>query len=105
MFTIRQSVTIAKPVDQVFAFLANSGNIPRWRPDVVEVRSGDVPLKVGSEFSEIINFGGRKLRHFASTCMNRGTRLRWRRSLASASGRHSATYRRTALGRRASPFT
>src|SRR5439155_14430875 len=64
MFTIRQSVTIAKPVDHVFAFLANSGNIPRWRPDIVEVRSGDVPLKVWSEFSEIINFGGRKTQTF-----------------------------------------
>ncbi len=59
MFTIQQDVTIARPVDQVFAFLADPANIPRWRPDVVETRSGG-PLQAGSEFEEIINFGGRK---------------------------------------------
>jgi uncharacterized protein YndB with AHSA1/START domain len=64
MFTIQQRVTIAQPVDHVFAFLANPNNIPSWRPDVVEVRSGDSPLHVGSEFDEVINFGGRKTQTF-----------------------------------------
>src|SRR5207237_983688 len=30
MFTIQQTVTIDRPVDQVFAFLAEPDNIPRW---------------------------------------------------------------------------
>jgi uncharacterized protein YndB with AHSA1/START domain len=63
MFTIQQSVTIARPVDQVFAFLADPANIPRWRPDVVETRSGG-PLHGGSEFEEVISFGGRKAQTF-----------------------------------------
>jgi uncharacterized protein YndB with AHSA1/START domain len=62
MFTIQQSVTIARPVEEVFAFLANLDNIPRWRPDVLEVRGG--PFRVGSEFDEVINFGGRKAQTF-----------------------------------------
>src|SRR5216683_8368902 len=64
MFTIQQNVTIARPVDQVFAFLANPDNIPRWRPDVLETRSGGGPLQMGSEFDEVINFGGRKTQTF-----------------------------------------
>ena len=47
MFTIQQSVTIARPVDQVFAFLADPNNIPNWRPDVLEARSDGGPLQYG----------------------------------------------------------
>ena len=63
MFTIQQSVTIARPVDQVFAFLADPGNIPRWRPDVLHTRGGS-PLHAGSQFEEVISFGGRKSQTF-----------------------------------------
>jgi len=59
MFTIQQSVTIARPVEEVFAVLADPASIPRWRPDVLETRSGG-PLQAGSEFDEVLNFGGRK---------------------------------------------
>ena len=64
MFTIQQTVTIARPVDPVFAFLAEPDNIPRWRPDVLEVTSGGGRLQMGSEFDEVINFGGRKTQTF-----------------------------------------
>lgn len=64
MFTIQQSVTIARPADEVFAFLANPDNIPRWRPDVLEAHGGGGALRIGSEFEETINFGGRKVQTF-----------------------------------------
>jgi uncharacterized protein YndB with AHSA1/START domain len=64
MFTIQQSVTIARPVSQVFAFLADPNNIPTWRPDVLEVRSIGGSLRMGSEFDEVISFGGRKTQTF-----------------------------------------
>ncbi len=64
MFTIQQRVEIAHPVDQVFAYLTDPDNIPRWRPDVLEVRSGGGPLHLGSQFDEVINFGGRKIQTF-----------------------------------------
>src|SRR5216683_1510518 len=64
MFTIQQSVTIARPAEQVFAFLADTDNIPRWRPDVLEARSRGGRLQVGSQFDEVINFGGRKTQTF-----------------------------------------
>ena len=59
MFIIQQSITIARTVDEVFAVLADPASIPRWRPDVLETRSGG-PLQAGSEFDEILNFCGRK---------------------------------------------
>src|SRR6266481_1021686 len=64
MFTIQQSVTIARPVNEVFALLANTESIPRWRPDVLAARSDGGPLRMGSEFDEVINFGGRKAQTF-----------------------------------------
>jgi uncharacterized protein YndB with AHSA1/START domain len=64
MFTIQQTVTIARPANDVFAFLADPECIPRWRPDVLEARSGGTPLQLGSEFDEVINFGGRKTQTF-----------------------------------------
>jgi uncharacterized protein YndB with AHSA1/START domain len=66
MFTIQQSVTIARPVEEVFAFLADPDSIPQWRPDVLETRSGG-PLQAGSEFDEVLNFGGRKTQTFRVT--------------------------------------
>jgi uncharacterized protein YndB with AHSA1/START domain len=66
MFTIQQSVTIARPVEEVFAFLTDPASIPRWRPDVIETRSGG-PLQAGSEFDEILNFAGRKTQTFRVT--------------------------------------
>ena len=74
MFTIQQSVTIERPADQVFTFLADPANIPRWRPDVVATRS-DGPLQAGSEFEEVINFGGRKSQTFRVEVFETNTTL------------------------------
>src|SRR5216683_2362858 len=65
MFSIQQSVTIARPANEVFALLTNPESIPRWRPDVLAARSGGGgSLQLGSEFEEVINFGGRKIQLF-----------------------------------------
>jgi len=69
MFTIQQSVTIARPVEQVFAFLADTNNIPRWRPDVLEARSAGGPVRVGSQFDEVINFGDAESADFPRRCV------------------------------------
>jgi uncharacterized membrane protein len=39
---IETSVVVARPVDEVFAFIADPANLPRWQSSVVEVRpAGD----------------------------------------------------------------
>ena len=90
MFTIQQSVTIARPVEEVFAFLADPDSIPQWRPDVLETRSGG-PLQAGSEFDEVLNFGGRKTQTFRVTVFEANKTLEVTASLALASGRLSVT--------------
>ena len=102
MFTIQQDVTIARPVDQVFAFLADPANIPRWRPDVVETRSGG-PLQAGSEFEEISISADGKRRRSAWECLRPTRRWRWRRSPASASDRPNATPCQAATATRPCP--
>ncbi len=64
MFTIQQSVTVNRPVDEVFSVLADPARIPQWRPDVLETRSDSVLRGVGQEFDEVIQFGGRKTQRF-----------------------------------------
>jgi uncharacterized protein YndB with AHSA1/START domain len=107
MFTIQQSVTIARPVDRVFAFLTNLDNIPSWRPDVLELRSGGGPLHVGSEFDEVISFGGRKAQRFrvevlepnetleVAAVAGLGIRPRQRHDLSNRDGRTTVSIRVT----------
>jgi len=66
MFTVEERTTIARPVEDVFAYVANLRNIPAWRPDVLEIEGApetlDIPSRLvpGTAFKEWINFGGRK---------------------------------------------
>lgn len=64
MFTIQQSVSVNRPVEEVFEFLADPANIPRWRPDVLETRSDGRLRATGQQFEEVISFGGRKAQTF-----------------------------------------
>jgi uncharacterized protein YndB with AHSA1/START domain len=60
MFTVEQSVTINCPVAEIFAYFADPNNIPRWRPDVLEVRGASSAIAPGATFEELVNFMGRK---------------------------------------------
>lgn len=60
MFTVEQSVTIARPVEEVFAYVTDPANIPLWRSDVLEVRGASGSVPSGSTFEELVNFIGRK---------------------------------------------
>ncbi|MDE3076413.1 MAG: SRPBCC family protein [Chloroflexota bacterium] len=75
MFTVQQSVTIQRPVSDVFAFVADPVNIPRWRPDVVETKAAGKALQLGGRFDEVINFGGRKAQTFEVTKLQPNTSL------------------------------
>lgn len=49
MFTVTESVTIDRPVDEVFDFLTDGGNRPKWDASVVsEELTSAGPLGVGS---------------------------------------------------------
>lgn len=54
------TITISRPVDHVFAFMANLENSPKWQSGVTDskvISTG--PLRVGTQFSEVIKVIGR----------------------------------------------
>src|SRR5918997_4738480 len=62
MATYEHTVEIARPRDEVFAFVTDPSNYPRWQPSLVEVRPHRKgPLRVGSEATEVRRFMGREV--------------------------------------------
>jgi polyketide cyclase/dehydrase/lipid transport protein len=62
MAQLQQSVDIARPMEEVFAFVANPANDARWGSTLVEVQPvSPGPLEVGSRFRYVARFVGRRL--------------------------------------------
>lgn len=61
MFIAHNIVTINCPVGEVFAYVANPSNIPRWRTNTVEVLDVRLPIGVGSTYTLIEQAMGRRL--------------------------------------------
>jgi uncharacterized protein YndB with AHSA1/START domain len=60
MATFEHIAEIERPVDEVFAFLAEPANLPRWQPSLLEVRPHRRgPLRPGAEVTEVRTFLGR----------------------------------------------
>jgi uncharacterized protein YndB with AHSA1/START domain len=56
------TVQIARPPVEVFAFVTEPVNYPRWQPSLVEVHPhGTGPLRVGREVTEVRRFLGRQV--------------------------------------------
>jgi uncharacterized protein YndB with AHSA1/START domain len=60
MFTVEQNIVINRPIEDVFAYVTNPNNIPKWRPDVLEIDGANNSVDVGARFDELVNFMGRK---------------------------------------------
>jgi carbon monoxide dehydrogenase subunit G len=61
MTTITQSVTVNRPVDEVWNFISNFENTPRWSQGVLEARqTSDGPLGVGSTLQMVVKAFGRR---------------------------------------------
>lgn len=61
MATIEINLVINRPVEEVFAFVSNSENLPRWRSSSLEVKKiSEGPLSVGGTFSCRFTFLGRQ---------------------------------------------
>lgn len=62
MVTIETDIEINRPSDEVFAFVADQTNAPRWQRDLHEVRRlTDGPLRAGTEHVFVRRFAGRRL--------------------------------------------
>jgi hypothetical protein len=73
------SVLIEKPIDDVFAFLADGTNDPKFSPRVQEIRkTTDGPVAVGTVFeSKVKDAGMTTRRKFELTELQAPTKIRW----------------------------
>jgi uncharacterized membrane protein len=61
MAQMQQSVDIARPLEEVFAFVANSANDALWGSNLVQVaKISPGPVRVGSRFRYKVRFAGRE---------------------------------------------
>lgn len=60
MIKIESSIVVDRPVDQVFAFLADLENAPKWQSGLTEsTKVSEGALGVGTKFRETIRIVGR----------------------------------------------
>jgi Polyketide cyclase / dehydrase and lipid transport len=73
------STTIDRPIDEVFAFLADGANDPKFSPRVAEIRrTTDGPIGVGTVFESTVKDAGMTTRRrFELTEFEAPTKIRW----------------------------
>jgi uncharacterized protein YndB with AHSA1/START domain len=73
------TVVIDRPIDEVFAFLADGENDPKFSPRVLEItKTTDGPPGVGTRFASTVKDAGIKTkREFELTEFEAPTRIRW----------------------------
>lgn len=73
------SAVIDRPIDDVFAFLADGTNDPKFSPRVQEIRkTTDGPIGVGSVFESTVKDAGMTTkRTFELTAVEQPTKIRW----------------------------
>jgi len=74
------SATIDRPVEQVFAFLSDGENDPKFSPRVLEIsKQTDGPPGVGTIYASTVKDAGMKTkREFELTEFEAPTKIRWR---------------------------
>jgi carbon monoxide dehydrogenase subunit G len=62
MFKIETSITISRPIEEVFAYVSDFRNAAQWQAGVVEVRqTPEGPVRIGTQITFVRTFLGRKL--------------------------------------------
>jgi uncharacterized protein YndB with AHSA1/START domain len=75
----RATVMIDRPIDDVFAFLADGENDPKFSPRVLQIaKTTDGPPAVGTVYASTVKDAGMKTkREFKLTEFDPPTRIRW----------------------------
>ncbi len=62
MIKAEKSIVIQRPIEEVFAFVADQQNAPQWQHGLLEVRrTTEGPLGVGTKHAFVRKFMGKKL--------------------------------------------
>jgi uncharacterized protein YndB with AHSA1/START domain len=74
------TTVINRPIEEVFAFLADGTNDPKFSPRVLEIaKTTDGPAGVGTVYASTVKDGGVKTkREFELTEFQAPTRIRWK---------------------------
>ncbi len=71
MASFENTVMIRRPIEQVFGFLADFENIPRWNYAIVETRKvSQGPVGVGTIYQQVRSVPSRSEEHFEVTAHN-----------------------------------
>lgn len=63
MIKAEQTIVIDRPIEEVFAFVADQRNTPQWQAGLVDVRrTTDGPPGIGTKHTFVRNFMGRKMK-------------------------------------------
>jgi carbon monoxide dehydrogenase subunit G len=75
----RETAVVDRPIEEVFAFLADGENDPKFSPRVLEIaRTTDGPTGVGTIYKSTVKDAGLKTkREFKITEFEPPTRIRW----------------------------
>jgi carbon monoxide dehydrogenase subunit G len=73
------TAVVGRPIEEVFDFLADGTNDPKFSPRVLEIRkTTDGPVGVGTRYASTVKDAGVKTsREFEITEFQRPTRIRW----------------------------
>jgi uncharacterized protein YndB with AHSA1/START domain len=73
------NTVIDRPIEEVFDFLADGTNDPKFSPRVLEItKTTDGPVGVGTRFASTVKDAGMKTkREFELTEFERPTKIRW----------------------------
>jgi len=62
MIEINEEIVVEKPVEEVFAFVSDPANTPRYQPDIVASRiETPGPVRLGTRFNETMKMGPWKM--------------------------------------------
>jgi uncharacterized protein YndB with AHSA1/START domain len=79
MVRIQDSTIIDRPVEEVWSFVSDPSNTPKWFQGTMEVRQrSEGPLVVGTTFEAVVHYRGRPL-VFGARCtvLNQNKKLTW----------------------------
>jgi uncharacterized membrane protein len=83
---VKRTITINKPIDEVFTFAITPPNSSRWIPGVVDEKTNEWPMKVGTVYS-LRNESGQRT-DVIVTAIEQNQFVEW----ASSDGRYHCKY-------------
>jgi hypothetical protein len=94
------TVVIDRPIEQVFAFLADGENDPKFSSRVLEIKkTTDGPVGVGTVYASTVKDAGVKTkREFELTCFDAPTKIRWAETSKNLVMAHEGGYDLTPAG-------